>query len=162
VKIRSRVLVAAGAALLLSACQSQSDTDHPASVGIAITDAWARATPAATNVGAAYFTLTNSTAEADTLRSVTTPAAARAELHRTTNENGMAHMRPAGEIAVPAGQTVKAEPGGLHVMLYELARPLAAGDSVPLTLTFARAGAVTVTLEVRPLTSGGPGDQPGH
>lgn len=161
-KFHSCVLAAACAALLLSACQSASDTEPPAATGIAITDAWARATPAAANVGAAYFTLTNPTAEADTLLWVTSPVAARAELHRTLHENGMARMRPAGEVIVPAGQTVQAEPGGLHVMLYGLARPLAAGEAVPLTLTFARTGAVTVTLEVRSLTSGAPGDQAGH
>jgi copper(I)-binding protein len=152
-KLRSCALLAACATLWLSACPSRTQVDAATAAGLIVTDTWARATPTAA-IGAAYFTIANHTAEADTLLSVATPLAAQAELHRTITAAGMARMRPAGEVIVPAGHTLKAEPGGLHVMLYELVRPLAAGEAIPLTLTFARAGAVTVMLEVRAATSG--------
>jgi copper(I)-binding protein len=143
-------MVAACAIVVLPACQPAAD---PAAQ-LSVTGAWARITPAATNVGAAYFTIINHTAEADTLLSVASPVAAQAELHRTITEDGIARMRPAGKVLVPARGSVKAEPGGLHVMLHQLVRPLVAGERVPLILRFARAGAVTVTLEVRSATSG--------
>jgi copper(I)-binding protein len=149
VKSSCLALVASCAALLLSACQNRSDTAPPA--GLVVTGAWARATPV-TTVGAAYFSIANHGAEPDTLLAVASPVAGRAELHRTLTEDGVVRMRPAGQVAIPAGQVVKAEPGGLHVMLHELAAPLAPGDAVPLALTFARAGTVTVTLEVRAAT----------
>lgn len=49
-------------------------------------------------------------------------------------------MRPVDSIELPAGETVKLEPGGYHVMLLELAAPLTAGQTFPVTLTFEEAG----------------------
>ena len=53
-----------------------------------------------------------------------------------TMEGHMMRMRPAAGIDVPAGATVPCSSGGYHVMLVDLARPLAVGDRIPLTLTF--------------------------
>ena len=58
-------------------------------------------------------------------------------------------MRPVADIPVPAGQTVRLRPGGLHVMLIGLTEPLRQGATVPLTLRFERAGEVTVQLEIQ-------------
>jgi copper(I)-binding protein len=51
-------------------------------------------------------------------------------------------------LALEGGQTVSFEPGGYHVMLFDLADPLEAGDEVELTLDFAEADSVKVTVEV--------------
>jgi periplasmic copper chaperone A len=61
----------------------------------------------------------------------------------------MMQMRPVDEIPVPAGATVALEPGGLHVMMLDLAEPLEIGSTIELTLTFEQAGEVVVTAEVR-------------
>ncbi len=58
-------------------------------------------------------------------------------------------MRAVPAIDVAAGATVKFAPGGLHIMLQELKRPLKKGDRVPLTLVFQRAGEVRVELAVQ-------------
>ena len=59
-------------------------------------------------------------------------------------------MKPVtGGLAIPSGRDIVLGPGGYHVMLQELARPLAAGDSFPLVLHFQRAGGETVEVEVR-------------
>lgn len=58
--------------------------------------------------------------------------------------------RPEG-LPLPAGETVRLQAGGLHLMLVGLRRPLAAGDVVPLTLTFERAGEVGLALPVLPI-----------
>jgi copper(I)-binding protein len=119
------------------------------SVGsLVVADPWSRPTFAGMPVGVAYFTITNKGAVADTLIAARTPAAARVEFHRTLIEGGMAKMRSSSSILIAPGSTVVAEPGGLHLMLLELKAPLAEGTSVPLVLTFASAGEVTIQLRV--------------
>lgn len=51
-------------------------------------------------------------------------------------------------VAVAPGTTVKFAPGGYHIMLMGLKQPLKAGDRFPLTLKFAKAGSVTVDVQV--------------
>lgn len=53
-----------------------------------------------------------------------------------------------GGLALTAGETVTFEPGGYHVMLFDLADPLAAGEEIDVTLELAEAGPTTVTVEV--------------
>lgn len=61
----------------------------------------------------------------------------------------MMQMQPVEDISVPAGETVSLEPGGLHLMMLDLAEPLEVGTTIELTLTFEQAGEVVVTAEVR-------------
>jgi periplasmic copper chaperone A len=61
-------------------------------------------------------------------------------------------MRAIDDIPLPAGKTVELKPGGYHVMLMELVKPLKAGDKVPITLTIVGKGKTTkveVAAEVR-------------
>lgn len=134
----------------------------PATGTLTVTGAWARATPPGLTVGGAYFTLVNHGTQPDTLVSISTPVAATAALHRTALENGLSTMRAAGQLTIAPGATLKAEPGGLHVMLMGLKSPLVAGSRVPLTLTFRLAGAITVQVDVQPLNSGSPTGNGGH
>jgi hypothetical protein len=117
--------------------------------GPRIDRAWARATPGAATTGAVYFRIESPVG--DRLIGLASPVAAKAELHTTLEENGVMQMREVeGGLAVPAGQAIELKPGGaLHVMLIDLNRKLKAGDSFPLTLSFANAGSreVTVTVE---------------
>ena len=99
-------------------------------------------------MGAAYFSITNHGKTPDTLMSASTPAAARVEFHQTSIAGGMARMRPLIEIVIEPGETLKIEPGAIHLMLVELKAPLTEGGSVPLTLQFRAAGALTVQLRI--------------
>ena len=119
----------------------------PAPQPIAATNAWARATPGASKVGAAYVTLTDN-GQADQLTGASTPVAATAELHETRNQGGVMQMRPVPSLALEPGKPVTFTPGGYHVMLMGLKQPLKQGDSFPLTLTFAHAQPVTVQVKV--------------
>jgi len=67
----------------------------------------------------------------------------------TTMGAGMMEMRPVERIPLPAGETVELKPGGLHIMLLDLAGPLTEGTTVTLTLEFERAPSQTVQAEVR-------------
>jgi copper(I)-binding protein len=115
---------------------------------LVIAHPWSRPTAPGMPMGVAYFAITNNGPQEDELLSARTPAAARVEFHRTIFEGGMARMRPAGTLAIAPGKTLRAEPGGLHLMLVELKTPLVDGTTVPLVLTFKSAGEVTVQLRV--------------
>jgi periplasmic copper chaperone A len=148
------LLSALGLALIASA-QAQSNS------GIEISHPWARATAGSAANGAVYLKIINHGAGDDTLTAAATPAAAKAELHATINDNGVMKMRPLAELPVKAGGSAEFKPGGMHIMLLGLKQPLKAGDSFPLTLTFKQAGAVETTVTVRKPGAGGMGDMPG-
>jgi copper(I)-binding protein len=87
--------------------------------------------------------------------SVPETVAAGAEIHETTTasvEGGSseaAAMREVEEgVALPAGARVSFAPGGQHVMLVGLGRPLLVGEEFDLTLEFDHAGSVTVGVTV--------------
>jgi copper(I)-binding protein len=116
---------------------------------------WARASAGTT--GAAYLTVKNAGDAEDRLVAVSTPAAAKAEIHTTTMEGDVMKMRPVDAVPVAAHGTAELKPGGLHVMLMELKAPLKQGDTIPLTLKFEKAGDVPVTVAVQGVGAAGPG-----
>ena len=113
-----------------------------------VSEARARATPPGISVGAIYFSIRNTGSTADRLLSVSTPIAAKVELHETRMLNGVMEMREVTSVECPPGATVKATPGGLHVMLLGLAAPLAAGSELTMSLHFRDAGVVTLKAPV--------------
>jgi copper(I)-binding protein len=140
-----RWLVPVGAlALLVPACSGGGD--------IEVRDAWARSP--ADDVAAVYFVVANDGDVADALVSATADVEGRVEVHETTMEGGQAEMQPVDLVEIPAGGEVSFEPGGYHVMLLDLAEPLAVGDTVSLVLTFEQAGEVEVDAEVREFVEG--------
>jgi periplasmic copper chaperone A len=120
---------------------------------VTATDAWVRGMVPTQKTTGAFFTL-RSTEDAR-LIAVATPAAKTAEIHESGMDSGMMRMRPVESIALPAGRSVELKPGGFHVMLLGVAKPLVPGDIVPLTLTLVDAtgkrSTVDVKAEVRPL-----------
>lgn len=151
-------MVGATAVLALAACGSSDDSSTSTSSakssgGVDITNAWARVTPQNAKAGAAYMTI--SSTGGDVLTGVSVPAsiAGEAQLHETMTASsqddsmsgsGTMSMKEVGKIAIPAGGSVALKPGGYHVMLMKLAKPITAGERVPLTLTFEKAGTVKV------------------
>lgn len=65
------------------------------------------------------------------------------------HDSGMMTMREVDSVAIPAGGTVKLEPGGYHIMLLKLTKDLAVGDTIEVTLDFESAATATVTAEVQ-------------
>ena len=111
-----------------------------------VSNAWARATPAKAENGAAYVTILSPTP--DRLLSASSPAAKKAELHTMEMAGMVMKMRPLAGLDIPAGQPVALKPGGEHIMLIGLQQPLREGQSFTLTLNFEKAGARTVTVAV--------------
>lgn len=114
-----------------------------------IRDAWARATPPRAPAGGAFLTVVNGGTAPDTLLSAGGTVAKSVELHTHLREGEVMRMQQVPSIDIPAGQSVALAPGGLHIMLIGLPQPLAEGASFPLELTFAKAGKVTVTVDVK-------------
>lgn len=112
-----------------------------------VTNAWARATPGKSDVGAAYATIQSPTA--DRLVAASSPVAKKVDLHTMTMSGTVMQMRPVAAIDIPAGQPVTLAPDGLHIMLEGLKKPLRAGQSFPLTLSFEKAGKQTVNVAVQ-------------
>jgi periplasmic copper chaperone A len=123
-----------------------------------IENTWARATPGGATTGAAYVTIRSPTA--DQLVGAATPVAGKAELHKMEMSGMVMKMRPVAGIDIPAGRPVSLAPGGLHIMLVGLKKPLQAGQSFPLTLTFAKTGARTVNVSVEQVGAAGPAAMP--
>jgi hypothetical protein len=123
---------------------------------IKVENAWVRA-PAPGQVVVGGFMDITSAGNAK-LVSAQSPVAGTTELHEMSMKDGVMMMRPVPHIALPPGQTVKLAPGGLHLMLIDLKKPLKPGDKVPLTLRI-QAGkthqTLTVQAEVRdPMAAG--------
>ena len=115
---------------------------------VAISHAWARATAPGQEVGAAYLELKSS--QDLTLTKVESPTADSVEIHKMSMNNGVMQMRMLGTLELPAGKAVKLEPGGFHLMLFDLKKPLKVGEKVALKLNFKdKAGkASTMQLEL--------------
>jgi copper(I)-binding protein len=111
-----------------------------------VSNAWARATPAKAENGAAYVTILSPTP--DRLLSASSPVAKKAELHTMEMAGMVMKMRPSGGLDIPAGQPVALKPGGEHIMLIGLQQPLHEGQSFTLTLNFEKAGVRTVSVAV--------------
>lgn len=124
--------------------------------GIAIHDAWSRATPPGITVGVAYFVIDNRGTQ-DRLLRVSSPIAKQPELHVSKMEGGVMTMQELHTLEIGAHAKVAFAPSGKHVMLIGLRQPLKAGESFPLTLIFEKAGAVKATVRVYGIGKSPPG-----
>lgn len=87
-------------------------------------------------ISALYLTVQNKGGAAVQLTGVETEVARVVEMHQTQSQNGLMQMRPVESVEIPAGGEVLFEPGGFHIMLIDVNRPLEPGDEVAVTLTF--------------------------
>jgi len=116
---------------------------------LTVQDAWARPAAAGDN-SAVYLVIQNDTTSADALISVSTDVASTAEAHMSMlNDQGVVSMQMQEAVQIPAGDSLKFKPGGLHIMLVDLQQDLKVGDTFTLVLKFERAGEITMQIEVR-------------
>lgn len=101
------------------------------------------------STSAAYMTLRNSGDTSDALVAASTDAAETVELHTVIEEGGVMKMRPVPQIDIPAAGEQQLRPGGYHVMLIGITRDLNEGDTVHLTLTLEKGGALELAVPVR-------------
>lgn len=123
---------------------------------LTLSGAFTRAMPPGAKAGGGFVTITNKGNEDDRLIAASSPAAGVVELHEMKIENDIMVMRERGDgIAIPAGETVQLKPGGLHLMFMQVPTSFAEGVPVEVTLTFEKAGEVTLQLPVAKIGASG-------
>ena len=150
----SRLVTAAACALL----------SLPALAQTTVKDAWVRSTVAQQMATGAFFSITS--AGGGKLLSVSSPAAGVVEIHEMKMDGSTMKMRAVPTLDLPAGKAVELKPGGLHVMMMDLKLPLAAGQSVDLTLVFegrdGKKETIAVKAPVKAPGSAPAGEMAGH
>jgi len=148
-KSQLKVLCIAGWALV--AAQAWAD--------VTVTGAWVRGTVPKQQATGAFMKLKST--EDVSLVNAASPSANIVEIHEMTMRGNVMAMRSIDDIPLPAGKVVELKPGGFHVMLIDLVKPLAKGDKVPITLTFVgkegKRSKLEIKAEVLP-----PGSTPAH
>jgi copper(I)-binding protein len=113
---------------------------------VGIDEAWARATVPGQPVGAVYLVIET---DADArLVGASSPIASRVEVHEMKMDGSIMRMREVEAVELPKGQSVALQPGGLHLMLMNLKKPIAPGEVILVTL-IVESGGKRQTIEVR-------------
>ena len=134
-------VVALGAAsLFLSSCAPKAAPEITVENGVFRLPAPGQTT------GSVYFDIINK-GSADILVSASTPVSTHVELHTHIHENNIMRMRQVDSVDAPANVTTSFKRGGLHVMVFEV-NIAANATGVPLTLNFAKSGAITITTQI--------------
>ena len=129
-------------AWIIAACASLN-----VAAEVTVKNAWVRGTVAAQTVTGAFMTITSS--EEAKLVGASSRIAASSEIHQSMMQGGVNHMHGVDEVKLPAGKAVELKPGGYHLMLMGLAKPVAEGQKVPITLTILDAKGRKSTVEVQ-------------
>lgn len=146
----------------LLACALPSFAQDYKAGDLLIENPWSRELPPNAPAGAAYFTLHNQGTAADRLIGASTPRAQKSELHTHVHQNGLMKMQQVPAVEIPAKGDAVFQPGGNHVMLFGLSKPLTAGEQFPLTLEFEKAGKIEVQVTVQSADGHGMSHGMGH
>jgi periplasmic copper chaperone A len=124
-------------AVLLSACLF-AGSSAAAEKKLEVRDVWSKQTMPGQKVAGVYLQIRSP--QDARLVEVQSPLADSAEMHSMKMEGEVMRMRKLDAIELPAGKTVKLAPGGEHIMLFDIKRPLKPGDQVPVTLVLEQNG----------------------
>lgn len=122
----------------------------PALAKVEAVDGYVRLLPPGSPNTAAFMVLKNDADQPVKLLTVASPEAGRAELHTHLHENGVMKMRQVGNVEIPAKGEVAFQPGGLHIMLFEVGE-LSQDKPFPLTLTLDDGQRLELSLPVKPV-----------
>ena len=134
-------IAATALALALAGCGSNAPAPSPSETaeaapeappGITLSDARVQLPLVSGRPGAAYFIVSQANGAPRKVVGVSVEMAGRSEMHETKGGT----MAPIDEVEVGPGKTVKFEPGGYHVMLFDLDPKLRFSKDAELTLTF--------------------------
>ena len=118
-------------------------------------DPWARAMPPGARAGGGFMVITNGGKQADRLVGGSSPRAGRVEIHEMKVVDDIMKMRqlPDG-LEIPAGGSVELKPGSFHVMFLDVGKSFTEGETIPVTLDFAKAGSITIDMPVKSIAAG--------
>jgi copper(I)-binding protein len=111
--------------------------------------AYVRATPPDQTNTAAYLEIENRCDKAVELTSVTSPVAGRVELHEVIMVDGVAKMQKVDMLNLAPRAVTKLVPGGMHIMMMDLQRPVRKGSTIPLTFNFKDGSMKTLAVPVK-------------
>ena len=168
-----RLLIVPAIALVLAGCRAEAPADAaaptpdsdaaaadadavapardlaPAHVGLMAHEPWSRPLAPGATVAAGYMHLMNHTAQPETLVSASAEGVGRIEIHDITEVDGVKQMRPIeGGVPLAVDGLAAFEPGGKHLMFFDVTRSWAEGDTVPVTLGFASGTTAVVDFAV--------------
>ena len=126
------------ASVLISACSKQDS--------IEIKNQWVRASNDGQDVGAAYMTIVSN--EDTSLIAIDSDVADAIEILSMSMENGVMKMRMLDTLDLIAGKPTELSPGGFHLMLFDLKKPLTAGKEAHFTLHFKNKAGQEKTISV--------------
>jgi periplasmic copper chaperone A len=135
--------------LVMTAMAACSARVEQAEARLVISDTWVR--PAlASGTTAAYLNITNNSDNPITISGVTADFADMIQIHQTVVENDMAQMQHTDNgLRIGAGETMRLEPGGYHIMLMNVQQALNEGETVTLSITFDTGETITVETPIR-------------
>ena len=117
---------------------------------IKVSDPWVRAVPHVSSVTAVYMVIENTGDADDKLTGARTDASKYSDIHTTIiDKDNVATMVKVDSLLLQSGEVLKLNPGGSHIMLRGLNRPLKAGEKIEIYLLFEKSGAIRVEAEVR-------------
>ncbi len=141
--------------LTLPAALTAAMIAAPAWAQVVVTAPWVRGTVQGQTATGAFMQLKSG--EGAALVGAESPVAGTVEIHEMAMEGNVMKMRAIPKLDLPAGRAVDLKPGGYHVMLMDLKRPLKKGETVPIKLKFqgkdGKPQEVEVKAEVRDLTT---------
>ena len=109
---------------------------------------WAQVTPPKAVVGRAYVVITNHSSETAHLVGVRTDAAPSTEIAGIRILQDVPNLRRLYNIDIPPEHSFVFAPGGYHILMRNLKKPLVAGDKITGALIFENAGEVPVVFTV--------------
>jgi periplasmic copper chaperone A len=118
--------------------------------------AYARINPIKGRPAAVFLVMHNESKVADTLVAVRTPLARRALVHQNKSSGGVSKMLSLAKVPVAPGDMILFEPGGTHIMLFDLVRTPKPGSRFPLTLIFAKGKPQTIEVVAKALVDKAP------
>ncbi|MBL8907554.1 MAG: copper chaperone PCu(A)C [Rhizobiales bacterium] len=123
---------------------------HEVKIGdLEIIHPWSRQPLPAARVGAGFFVIANEGKTDDRLIKATAAISDNVQIHEMAMEDGVMKMKElTGGLVIPAGSTVELKPGSYHIMFMDLKERPVEGTAFEGTLTFEKAGTVSVTYEV--------------
>ena len=126
------------ASILISACSKQDS--------IEIKNQWVRASNDGQDVSAAYMTIVSN--EDTRLTAIDRDVADVIEIHSMSMENGVMKMRMLDTLDLIADKPTELSPGGFHLMLFDLKKPLTAGKEAHFTLHFKNKAGQEKTISI--------------
>jgi periplasmic copper chaperone A len=128
---------------------------------IFVSNAWVQAMPPSQTTTAAYMTIANNSQKEAVLVSASSDIAGAVEIHQMSDMNGMMNMAMVANIHIPAQGKVTLKPGGYHVMLIDLKKPVNKDDIVPIILHFQDGTVIVVNAKVNSILVGVDANMPG-